>query len=101
MVLSILSLTMTPSRIRLGIYQGSLACGLLAQHRLDAGDVATHLAHASGLSQLAAGLLETQVECFLAQVTQLFLELVLGAGAQIAGLHGCLLRRRRAPRSAS
>src|SRR3954471_4408752 len=87
MVLSILSLTTTPSRIRFGI-SCSLTGGLLAQHRLDAGDVAAHLAHAACLAELSAGLLETQVECFLAQVAQLFLELVGGLGAQIVGLHG-------------
>src|SRR5512139_1141922 len=102
MVLSILSLTTTPSRTRFGI-SCSLPGGLLAQHRLDAGDVAAHLARAGGLLQLATGLLETQVERFLAQVAQLLLELVVGAGTQIRGLHGLLLnpRRRRARRSAS
>src|ERR1051325_5891590 len=90
MVLSILSLTTTPSRIRFGIYDYSLTGGLLAQHRLDAGDVAAHLAHAACLAELSAGLLEAQVESFLAQVAQLFLELVGGLGAQIGGLHGCL-----------
>src|SRR5215471_5754622 len=87
MVLSILSLTTTPSRIRFGISY-SLTGGLLAQHRLDAGDVAAHLAHAACLAELSAGLLEAQVESFLAQVAQLFLELVVGLGTQIAGLHG-------------
>src|ERR1700722_1530385 len=100
MVLSILSLTTTPSRTRFGI-SCSLPGGLLAQHRLDAGDVAAHLARAAGLLQLAACLLETQVECFLAQVAQLVLELVVGLGTQVGGLHGFLLRRRRARRSAS
>src|SRR5882757_9301185 len=102
MVLSILSLTTTPSRIRFGIYD-SLACGLLAQHRLDAGDIAAHLAHASGLAELTAGLLETQVECFLAQVAELFLELVLRLGAKICGLHGFLPNpmRRRGRRNGS
>src|SRR5260370_12785959 len=89
MVLSILSLTTTPSRTRFGI-SCSLRGGLRAQHRLDAGDVAAHLARAGGLLQLATGLLETQVECFLAQVAQLVLELVVGPGTQIAGLHGVL-----------
>src|SRR6266851_4253090 len=89
MVLSILSLTTTPSRIRFGIYC-SLTGGLLAQHRLDAGDVAAHLAHAACLAELSAGLLEAQVESFLAQVAQLFLELVVGLGTQIGGLHGLL-----------
>src|SRR5260370_4942162 len=89
MVLSILSLTTTPSRNRFGIYC-SLTGGLLAQHRLDAGDVAAHLAHAACLAELSAGLLEAQVESFLAQVAQLFLQLVVGLGAQIAGLHGFL-----------
>src|SRR4029079_10406046 len=90
MVLSILSLTTTPSRIRFGIYC-SLTGGLLAQHRLDAGDIAAHLAHAACLAELSAGLLETQVESFLAQAAQLFLELVVGLGAKIGGLHGFLL----------
>src|SRR5260221_4526762 len=89
MVLSILSLTTTPSRIRFGI-SCSLTGGLLAQHRLDAGDVAAHLAHAACLAELSAGLLKAQVESFLAQVAQLFLELVIGLGAKIAGLHGFL-----------
>src|ERR1700730_5540029 len=89
MVLSILSLTTTPSRTRFGI-SCSLPGGLLTQHRLDAGDVAAHLARAGGLLQLATGLLETQVECFLAQVAQLVLELVVGLGTQIGGLHGFL-----------
>src|SRR6185312_13364215 len=102
MVLSILSLTTTPSRIRFGI-DDSLTRGLLAQHRLDAGDVAADLAHAAGLAELAAGLLEAQVERFLAQAAQLLLELISGPGTQIAGLHGFLLnpRRRRGSRSAS
>src|SRR5471032_3225192 len=89
MVLSILSLTTTPSRIRFGIYD-SLTCGLLAQHRLDASDVAAHLAHATGFAELTAGLLETQVESFLAQAAQLFLELVLGLGTEIGSLHDFL-----------
>src|SRR5882762_6794566 len=89
MVLSILSLTTTPSRTRFGI-SCSLPGGLLAQHRLDAGDVAAHLARAAGFLQLAACLLETQVECFLAQVAQLVLELIVGLGTEIGGLHGVL-----------
>src|SRR6185312_9546511 len=89
MVLSILSLTTTPSRIRFGI-DDSLTRGLLAQHRLDAGDVAADLAHAAGLAELAAGLLEAQVERLLAQLAELFLELIPGLGTQIGGLHGCL-----------
>src|SRR3990167_657946 len=86
MVLSILSLTTTPSRIRFGIYR-SLTGGLFAQHRLDAGDVAAHVARAGSLLQLATGLLETQVERFLAEVAELALEFVLGLGTQIAGFH--------------
>src|SRR5437660_325920 len=83
------TMTTTPSRTRFGI-SCSLPGGLLAQHRLDAGDVAAHLARAGGLLQLATGLLESQVECFLAQVAQLLLELVVGPRTQIAGLHGLL-----------
>src|SRR5258708_8309061 len=89
MVLSIVSLPMAPSRPRFGISR-SLPGGLLPQHRLDAGDVAAHLARAGGLLQLATGLLEAQVECFLAQVAQLILELVVGLGTEISGLHGFL-----------
>src|SRR6195256_3787019 len=89
MVLSILSLTTTPSRTRFGI-SCSLPGGLLAEHRLDAGDVAAHLARAAGFLQLAACLLETQVERFLAQVAQLVLELIVGLGTEIGGLHGVL-----------
>src|SRR3954469_7338360 len=103
MVLSILSLTTTPSRIRFGISSFSLARGLLAEHRLDAGDVAAHLAHAACLAELTAGLLETQVECFLAQVAELFLELVLRLGTKIGCLHWLSPspRCRRARRSGS
>src|SRR5258708_67094 len=88
MVLSILSLMTTPSRIRFGILSNSLPDGLLAQHRLDAGDVAAHLARTSRLLQLAAGFLETQVESFLAQIAEFVLELVVGLRTNIAGFHG-------------
>src|SRR6516165_7755646 len=91
MVLSILSLTTTPSSIRFGIYC-SLTRGLFAQHRLDAGDVAAHLAHAGRLAELAAGFLKAQVERLLAQVAELVLELVGGLGTEIAGLHGIPLQ---------
>src|SRR5688572_3420107 len=102
MVLSILSLTTTPSRTRFGM-SCSLAGGLLAQRRLDAGDVAAHLAHATRLAELSAGILEPQVECSLAQAAQFFVALVRGRGTQVGGLHGSLLslRRRRGRRSAS
>src|SRR5260370_26886291 len=89
MVLSILSLTMTPSRTRFGI-SCSLPGGVLTQHRLDAGDVAAHLARAGGLLQVATGLLEARAECFRPHVAQLLLELVVGLGTNIAGLQGFL-----------
>src|SRR5476651_1426852 len=102
MVLSILSLTTTPSRIRFGIYDSLTRC-LCAEHRLDASDVTAHLAHATGLAELSAGLLEAQVESLLAQVAELGLELVFGLGTEISGLHGLSLspRRRYGRRSAS
>src|SRR5260370_19294904 len=77
----------SPSRIRFGILSNSLPDGLLAQHRLDAGDVAAHLARTSRGQQEAAGFLETQVESFLAQIAEFVLELVVGLRTNIAGLH--------------
>src|SRR5262245_49982505 len=52
------------------------AAALLRLHRLDAGNVAAHLAHARGVLQLPGSALETQVELFLLQFTQLIFQLV-------------------------
>src|SRR5215217_1785112 len=88
-VLSPLSLTTVPCRIRLGIaaLSSTLRHGLAGEHRLDAGDVAPHLAHARRALELACSLLETQVELFLLQLDELVLQLILGLGAQIGSLH--------------
>src|SRR5262245_65183762 len=52
------------------------AAALLRLHRLDAGNVAAHLAHTRGVLQLAGSALETQVELFFLQFAQLIFELV-------------------------
>src|SRR3954470_1191153 len=72
-VLSPLSLTTVPCRIRFGIaaLSSTLRRGLAAEHGLDAGDVAPHLAHARRALELAGGLLEAQVELFLLQRNEL------------------------------
>src|SRR5882762_5675781 len=97
------SLTTTPWRTRLGMLapsrglRGRLAAPL-AENGLDTGDVAPHLAHPRGVFELTAGALETQVEDLLAERVELLAELVLGAGAQVAGLHafhGCSSSPRR------
>src|SRR5437868_1391130 len=90
MVLSILSLTTTPSRIRFGISM-LLRRGFLLEHGLDARDVATHSLDAGRVARLRTdhpvGLLEAQVERFLAKVAELRLELVGRLGAHVTGLH--------------
>src|ERR1700682_564712 len=84
------SLTTTPWRTRLGIsapsrgLRGRLAAPL-AENGLDAGDVAPHLAYPRGVFELTAGALETQVEDLLAERLGFLVQLVLGAGPQIAG----------------
>src|SRR5260370_27472652 len=82
------SLTTTPWRTRLGISAPRRRLTApLAENGLDAGDVAPHLAHPRGVFELTAGALKTQVEDLLAESLDLLAELVLGAGAQVAGLH--------------
>src|SRR5579862_1566723 len=86
-VLSCLSLTTRPCRIRLGMFRHS-ALGLLrGQNRLDPGDVPPHLAHPRRVLELARGLAEAQVELRLPQVQELGLELVRGLRPKIARLH--------------
>src|SRR4051812_44656212 len=78
-VLSPLSETTSPSRIRLGICRFSSGLGLLAaQDRLDARDVLAHLVHAVGLFDLTGRLLEAQVELLLLQGDELFGQLIGG-----------------------
>src|SRR6185312_14658085 len=60
----------------------------LADHGLDARDVAPHLPHARGVLELPARLLKAQVEHFLAQLLELALQLVVGLGPHVARLHG-------------
>src|SRR3546814_3378086 len=68
-VLSPLSLTTTPCKIRRGIAVTLLRrrLRLNAQDRFDSRDVAANLPHARRVLELAAGLLEAQVELLLAQ----------------------------------
>src|SRR3546814_20272206 len=71
-VLSPLSLTTTPCKIRRGIAVTLLRrrLRLNAQDRFDSRDVAANLTHARRVLELAAGLLEAQVELLLAQADQ-------------------------------
>src|SRR5260221_8009819 len=90
-VLSQASLTTTPCRTRFGItlfllLRGGRA-GALAQDGLDARDVATDLAHARRVLELAARALETQIEGLLAEVLDLLLQLVGGLGSDVRRLH--------------
>src|SRR5690606_38406276 len=87
MVLSPLSETTTPSRIRFGISVLSSGLPLLTLQRLDAGDGLAHLVDPMGLLGLAGGGLEAQVELFLLQLQELFLQLIGGHGAQVGDLH--------------
>src|SRR5436309_12365870 len=91
-VLSQASLVTTPWRTRFGMLTPSLGlrdrrAAPLAENCLDAGDVAPHLAHPRGVFKLTAGALETQVEDLLAERLDLFGQLVLRAGPQVAGFH--------------
>src|SRR5688572_28753394 len=88
-VLSPLSLTTVPCRIRFGIaaISSTLRRRRGSQHRLDPRDVAPHLAHARRALELPGRLLEAQVELFLLQLQKLILQLVRGLGPQIGRLH--------------
>src|SRR5260221_5750425 len=87
-VLSPLSETITPSRIRFGIYRLSLGrLGLAAQDGLDARDVLAHLIHAVGLLELAGGGLEAQFELLLLERQQLVGQLVGRQAAHFVDLH--------------
>src|SRR5258708_21804680 len=83
--------TTTPGRARCGMTLFLLLrggrTGALAQDGLDARDVATDLAHARRVLELAAGALEAQVEGLLAEVLDLLLQLVGGLRPDIVRLH--------------
>src|SRR3990167_4733302 len=85
-VLSPLSETTTPSRIRLGI-SFSLSRGLGAQHGLDPRDVLADLVGAVGLLDLTRGGLEAQVELLFLQVQQGLGELVGRHAPDVINLH--------------
>src|SRR5436190_21940788 len=87
MVLSFLSLTTTPSRMRFGIFVLLLRHGALRLDRLQTGDVAADLADACGILDLARGFLEAQVELLLLQLQDFVLHLVLGHGPDVCDLH--------------
>src|SRR3974377_2242288 len=90
-VLSPLSLTTTPCRIRFGIalfFPSRRLARALGDDRLDAREVAAHLAHPGRVVELAARPLEAEVEPLLAQPLDLALELVIGLGAYVSRLHG-------------
>src|SRR6185437_16752942 len=57
--------------------------------RLDAGDIAPHLAHPRRVFELPARPLEAQIEGFLAELVELRIELVGCPRPHIARLHGC------------
>src|SRR5262245_53701526 len=77
-----------PLRHRLRSSPLVLAVALLRLHRLDAGDVAAHLAHARGVLELPRGALEAQVELLLLQLDQLIVELVRRQRPDLLRLHG-------------
>src|SRR3990167_10506504 len=85
-VLSPLSETTTPSRIRLGI-SFSLSRGLGAQHGLDPRDILADLVDAVGLLDLTRGGLEAQVELLLLQADQRVGQLVGGHAPDVSDLH--------------
>src|SRR3954453_15300117 len=86
-VLSQAWLTTTPCRTRFGILLRSRRrlAAPLAENGFDARNLAPHLAHPRGVFELAAGALESQVEDFLAQIVDLFRQLVVAARAQVRG----------------
>src|SRR3954468_8984613 len=86
-VLSQAWLTTIPCRTRFGILLRSRRrlAAPLAEKGLDAGDLATHLAHPRGVFELPAGALESQVEDFLAHIVDLLRQLVVAARAQVRG----------------
>src|SRR3546814_15276085 len=78
-----------------------LACGRgraapFRQNGFDAGDVAPHLTNPRRALQLARGLPEAQVELLLLERQELVLQLVVGLGANVLGLHQTTSSPRRA-----
>src|ERR1043166_9374014 len=93
-VLFCLSLTTTPWSIRFGILFSSLRllrAALLPGDRLDARDVAPHLAHTRSVLELPARPLEAQFEALLLDFHQPVAELIEGHDPDVRGFH------RRAP----
>src|SRR5665213_1147970 len=88
-VLSCTSLVTTPWSTRFGILLSFLGgfAGAFAHDRLDARDVAAHLTHACRVLELTARPLEAQIERFLGELGDLALQLVVGLGANVGGLH--------------
>src|SRR5712692_3062690 len=71
-----------------GLWRRLRAAGALERrNRLDARDIAAHLAHARRVLELPRCPLEAQVELLLLELHGLVVELVDGHGPQIAGLH--------------
>src|SRR5262249_40428447 len=100
-VLCALSLTTIPLRMRLGIAESLLRrrTRLLIEEGQHAGDVAPHLPRPDGVLELAARLLEAQVELFLLQARQVASQLVRRLVTQFLGLHGFSPPRPVEPRS--
>src|ERR1700726_461399 len=90
-VLFCLSLTTTPWSSRFGIFVSLLRLrrdALLPGDRLDACDVAPHLAHPRRVLELTGRPLEAQVEALLPELHQLVAELIDGHAPEVRGLHG-------------
>src|SRR5690349_13333657 len=97
MVLSFLSLTTTPCKMRFGMKLELLSarrCGALGLHRPDAGDVAPDLTHPSRVLHLARGLLESQIELLLLELHQLVPQRIVGERPHVFRFHELSLRAR-------
>src|SRR5690554_3567698 len=87
-VLSFLSETTVPCRIRLGMSDSLLACRrLLGQHGLHTRNIAADLADLRSVLQLLGSALETQVELFFLQAHELIFEFINRLGPNVARLH--------------
>src|ERR1700744_6299627 len=89
MVLSCLSLTTTPWRVRFGIFRPLLLGvrgAFLRSDGLDACDVAASFTQARGVLELPGGALETQVEPLLLQIEDRILHLVGAHAADVVDL---------------
>src|ERR1700712_2361489 len=104
-VLSVLSETTVPTRIRLGIvfslragrrFWGSLST--LSLQRLDPGDVATHFLDAGRTLELVGGCLEAEVEGLALQFGQVTRQLIVALDAHVADFVRILGGHHAAPR---